>query len=158
MKKYHVFIFILMALLLVFLAGGYWHSQHNLSFTCSSSTVSLSTNTENKPFLNFTESVTFTLKGQVFVNISGEIHNEDASYTLNRSIIYDYIRLGSGDYQLHAIRVTPTGTDDIPAELAQKFLGQLSLDSYRVVSIRQLPSGDMVISNTTGPYIICAVH
>lgn len=158
MKKFHLFIFSIGALLTIFLALGYWHFQHNLSFTCSSSTASFSTNEGNKPFLNFTQNVTFTLKGEAFVNISGEIHSEENIYTINRTIIYDYVRLGSGDYQLHSISVTPTGTDNVPAELTQKYLGQLHLDSYRVISVRQLPSGDMVISNTSGPYIVCAVH
>lgn len=143
---------------MMFLALGYWHSQHNLKFTCSSSTASFSTNEGNKPFLNFTQNVTFTLSGKAFVNISGEIYNEGNIYTINRTIIYDYVRLGSGDYQLHAISVTPTGSDDVPAVLTQKYLGQLNLGSYRVISIRELPSRDIVIANTSGPYIICAVH
>lgn len=158
MKKFTILLISVGALLAIFLVLGYWHFQHNLSFTCSSSTASFSTNEGNSPFLNFTQNVTFSLKGEALVNISGEIHNKDNIYTINRTIIYDYVRIGSADYKLHAISVTPTGTDDVPAELTRKYLGQIQPGSYRVVNIRQLPSGDMVISNTSGPYIVCAVH
>ena len=145
-------------LLLIFLLFGYWISHHNLSFTCSSSTASFASNINNTMSLNFTQSMTFSYRGKAVVYLSGNITTSEAKYELNRTIVYSYTRTGTSDYSLQVVNATSAGSDTVPEYLEQTYLGSLLQKAQRIIGIRKMPSGDMLIANNAGPYLICAVH
>lgn len=146
-------------LLGIFITLGYWVSRHNLSFTCSSSTASFYSNSGNLPFLNFTQTLTFSNLGKTIVRVSGDLHTpEGKTYVINRSIFYDYVRISGGNYRLKVTGAIAAGNDNVPASLAKTVLAPLLQGASRIVGIRQLPSGDMVVANNVGPFLICAVH
>ncbi|HCR2009231.1 TPA: hypothetical protein ONC52_001020 [Enterobacter asburiae] len=160
MNKRHRFLYSIAAVLLViFITIGYWVSRHNLSFTCSSSTVSFYGNNANAPFLNFTQTLTFNYLGKATVFVAGELHTpEGVTYRMNRSVFYDYVHLGGSNYHVQVTDSILAGNDDVPDSLAKTELAPLQQGASRIVGIRQLPSGDMVVANNVGPFLICAVH
>ncbi|ALL17256.1 hypothetical protein NI40_008865 [Enterobacter sp. E20] len=163
MNKRHRFIYTAAAVLLViFITTGYWFSRHNLSFTCSSSTVSFygnNGNNSNAASLNFTQTLNFNYLGKATVFIAGELHTpEGVTYRMNRSVFYDYVHLGGSNYYLQVTDSILAGNDDVPVSLAKTELAPLQQGASRIVGIRQLPSGDMVVANNVGPFLICAVH
>ncbi len=159
MKKSPLFLYCIGTfLLIIFLAVGYWYSRHNLNFTCSSSTASFYTNKGNVPFLNYTQSVSFTHSGKAYVHISGNIHDAEKMYALNRTIIYSYERIAPTEYRMQVLTAFYAGSDSVPEAMEKKYLMPILPGIERIFGIRQLPTGDMVISNNSGPFLICAVH
>lgn len=145
-------------LLLIFLSSGYWISRHNLSFTCSSSTASFATNANNTMMLNFTHNTTFSYSGKVVSHLSGDFIADGVRYVLNRNIVYAYTRLDSNNYSLRVVSTTRTGSDTVPVNLERTYLGSILDGAHRILGISEMPTGDILISNNAGPYLICAVH
>ncbi|WP_336277821.1 hypothetical protein [Cronobacter dublinensis] len=145
-------------LLFIYLTLGYWIYRHNLSFTCSSSTASFVTNAGNKPFFNFTQTLSFDHTGKAFLQLSGELYEDQKAYVVYRTIIYSYSRIGRNEYNMQVESTILGGNDTVPKEFEQKHLTPLLKDTRRIIGVMQLPSGDWVIANTSGPYLICAVH
>ncbi|HCR3980609.1 TPA: hypothetical protein OOF39_000009 [Kluyvera ascorbata] len=160
MKKKHLLAYSAgTGVLIIFLALGYWYSQHNLSFTCSSSTASFYSNEGEQPFVNFTQNISFNHFGKASVYLSGDLHTQDGQiYPMNRSVFYRYVRIGTSDYRLQVTGEVRSGNDRVPADLDNQYLMPVLEGVSRIFGIRQLPTGDMVISNNAGPYLICAVH
>ncbi|POT55532.1 hypothetical protein C3432_20990 [Citrobacter amalonaticus] len=159
MKKQHLFYSVAgCVLLVIFLLSGYWLSLHNLSFTCSSSTASFASNINNTVALNFTQSMTFSYRGKAVVHLSGYFTTGDTRHVLNRTIVYAYTRTGTSDYSLRVVNATRAGSDTVPENLERTYLGPILQGAYRIIGIREMPSGDMLIANNAGPYLICAVH
>ena len=158
-KKKRLLYSAVVVLLVIFITLGYWVSRHNLSFTCSSSTASFYRNSGNAPLMNFTQTLTFSYWGKVTVFVVGELYTpEGVTYRVNRSVIYDYVRLGGSDYHLQVTGSISAGNDNVPDSLAKTDLAPLLQGARRVVGIRQLPNGDMVVANNVGPFLLCAVH
>ncbi|EPM3637450.1 MULTISPECIES: hypothetical protein [Enterobacter] len=159
MKRIHFYVSVsAVALAIILLTVGYWFYQHNLSFTCSSSTASFVTNVGNKPLLNFSQTLSFERTGKAFLHLSGELHEGQKIYVVNRTIIYTYSRIGRNEYSMHVKSTTIGGNDSVPELFEHKHLGPVLKDTRRIISVMQLPSGDRVIANNSGPYLICAVH
>ncbi|MGU3412593.1 hypothetical protein ACLBW2_06805 [Enterobacteriaceae bacterium C23F] len=159
MKKNHFYLSVTGALVvIILLISGYWIGQHNLNFTCSSSTVSFATNVNNKLLFNFTQTLSFSYSGKFVMHISGGFQDGDREYVLNRTIVSDYKRSSMSEYNMKVVNVTRAGSDNVPDNLEHQYLMPIVLGSQRIMAIRQLPSGSMVISNPAGPYVICAVH
>ncbi|KGB00850.1 hypothetical protein DR73_2147 [Enterobacteriaceae bacterium ATCC 29904] len=159
MKKKHIYYSVAGGLLLCsFLLSGYWLYRHNLSFTCSSSTASFASNIDNAITLNFTQTMTFSYRGQAVIHLSGDINENHTRYVLNRTVVYNYTRTGDSLYSVKVVHANRTGSDTVPAHLEKGYLGSLLSSAQRIIGIRTMPSGDILISNNAGPYLICAVH
>ena len=159
MKKKHIYYSVVGGLLLcIFLFSGYWLYRHNLSFTCSSSTASFASNINNAITLNFTQTMTFSYQGQAVIHLSGDINEDSTRYILNRTVVYAYTRVGDSLYSLKVVRANRTGSDTVPEHLEKAYLGPLLSAAHRIIGIRTMPSGNILISNNAGPYLICAVH
>lgn len=159
MKKQQVYFSMAGGLLLImFISSGYWISQHRLSFTCSSSTVSFASNINNNMALSFTQNMTFSYWGKVVIHLSGEFSEGNTRYVLNRTVVYTYTRTYKHGYSLRVINTSITGSDNVPESLENIYLGSLLLGAHRILRIQKMPTGDILISNNAGPYLICATH
>ncbi|WP_347290846.1 hypothetical protein [Kluyvera georgiana] len=159
MKKKRIYYSVAGGLFLCsFLLSGYWFYQHNLSFTCSSSTASFASNIKNTMAFNFTQNMTFSYRGHAVIHLSGEFSETDARYVMNRTIVYSYSRTGGNNYALQVVKATLGGSDTVPVRLESTYLGPVLTGAQRIVEIRRMPGGNIVFSNTAGPYLICAVH
>ena len=108
--------------------------------------------------LNFTQNTTFSYSGKVVSHLSGDFIAGGVRYVLNRNIVYDYTRLDSNNYSLRVVNTTRTGSDTVPVNLEHTYLGSILHGAHRILGISEMPTGDMLISNNAGPYLICAVH
>ncbi|MFP2428833.1 hypothetical protein [Enterobacter ludwigii] len=159
MKKKHICYSVAGGLLLcAFLLSGFWFYKHNLSFACSSSTASFASNINNAITLNFTQNMTFSYRGRAVIHLSGDINEDHTRYVMNRTIVYTYTRAGTNLYSMRVVHATRTGSDTVPKHLEKGYLGPLLIGAHRIIGIRSMPSGDILISNNAGPYLICAVH
>ncbi|RXJ09088.1 hypothetical protein [Lelliottia nimipressuralis] len=159
MKKTHLYLSVAgSVLLIIFLLSGYWISRHNLSFSCSSSTASFGSNINNSLLLNFTQNMTFSYRGKAVIHLSGDLSEGNTRYVLNRTIVYTYIRTGTNDYSLRVVNASRAGSDTVPENLEHTYLGPILQGAHRIIGVRKMPTGDMLIANNAGPFLICAVH
>lgn len=157
MKRYALYL--AGVFLLLILSGfGWFQYKHNLGFVCSSSMAIFDDKEQNTNILNFSQRLTFYRTGKAFSNISGEVLHDGKSYAVNRTISFEYKRLGETEYQTEVLSVVKASKDNVPEELDSIHLAPFVAGAKRIIHVNKMPNRDIVFSFNSGPYLICARH
>ncbi|WP_058911697.1 hypothetical protein [Entomohabitans teleogrylli] len=135
---------------------GWRYTHYNLSFSCSSSLTIFEDNISNNTALNMSQRITFYRNGKGIVNASGDLHHNNKTYVINRTATMSYSKIGGAEYSIHVTSVAKTGRDDMPPEVEKLYISALSAGSHRIVSFHSMPGDDLLLSFSSGPYLVCA--
>nr|WP_318382423.1 hypothetical protein [uncultured Enterobacter sp.] len=143
---------------LVAAIAGWKMLRTDREWTCSSFITLNEEDGDNKISLSLFQRLTVYPNETASVNVAGILASGADTYSLSRVVNYRFTRTGSTQYTVVATNVSKTSKDTLPHALERKYVPSLISGTQRVIGLRPLGNGNLVVSYSAGPYFICARH
>jgi hypothetical protein len=91
-------------------------------------------------------------------HIRGEVINDGKKYTMAKTLSFSYQSTNKNhDYDMTIENVKQTGQDNVPKDLAEKYLSYTLPKSFIFLKVDEIDRNMMLVSGAQGPLFICSL-
>lgn len=157
-KKWKLIISFLIFLLVV-VTGGSQYVLYKKSHLVCSAVIYHSEHYDPEVFSYQTVNKLAGISEHFVNNVTGRAYAEDKVFTLNRTVTFSYTPVKGfvGSFRVRVTDVRKSGVDNVPDEVAAKFMPSVSPGAEQIMHLSRLPSGDILVTSALGPFFICDV-